>query len=87
MGPSASTRTQATPSGVQQARETSGEQGPAAYIEVKSIGGLNRDVNNALSARIMDVLSDRLGILGERVYITFQSIERDHWSWNGATFG
>ncbi len=65
----------------------SGETGPAAYLEVKSIGGLNRDVNNALSARVRDVLAERAGLAGDRIYITFQSIERDHWSWNGATFG
>lgn len=65
----------------------SGEEGPAAYLEVKSIGGLNREVNNALSVRVKDLLCERVGVAGERVYITFESIERDHWSWNGATFG
>jgi len=65
----------------------SGEKGDAAYVEVKSIGGLNRDVNHALTMKICDLLNDHPGIPGDRIYVTFQSVERDHWGWNGSTFG
>lgn len=65
----------------------SGAAGDAAYAEVRSIGGLDRGVNNTLTRKICDLLEDRLGIPSDRVYVTFQSVERDHWGWNKATFG
>ncbi|MBN2703540.1 MAG: hypothetical protein JXR23_04940 [Pontiellaceae bacterium] len=65
----------------------SGSAGDAAYVEVKGIGGLSREVNGALTKRICALLERRLDIPGARVYVTFQSFERDHWGWNSSTFG
>ena len=65
----------------------SGEAGAAACIEIKSIGGLNRVVNHELTMKLCILLEDHLGIPPDRVYVTFQSVERDHWGWNKATFG
>ncbi len=65
----------------------SGEKGDAAYAEVRSIGGLDRDVNQALTQKICTLLQELLLIPSDRVYVTFQSVERDHWGWNGSTFG
>ncbi len=65
----------------------SGEKGDAAYVEVKSIGGLDGSVNGALTQQICKLLQELLLIPSERVYVTFQSVERDHWGWNGSTFG
>lgn len=65
----------------------SGSVGDAAYAEVKSIGGLSREVNGALTKRICTLLEHRMGIPSARVYVTFQSIESDHWGCNGSTFG
>lgn len=65
----------------------SGEAGDAAFAEVKSIGGLSRTVNHELTMKLCDLLSGHFGIPADRVYITFQSFERDHWGWNKATFG
>lgn len=65
----------------------SGESGDAAYAEVKSLGGLDRVVNHELSMKISVLLNDHLGIAQDRIYITFQSLERDHWGWNGSVFG
>lgn len=64
-----------------------GEAGDAAYAEVKSIGGLSREINHELTMKICILLEDHLGISAKRVYVTFQSVERDHWGWNRATFG
>ncbi|HEY5621874.1 MAG TPA: phenylpyruvate tautomerase MIF-related protein [Pontiella sp.] len=64
-----------------------GTDGDAAYAEVKSLGGLNRVVNHELTMKLCVLLSDHLGIPGDRVYVTFTSFERDHWGWNGTTFG
>jgi len=65
----------------------SGEPGDAAYGEVRSIGGLERTVNRELTKRICSLLSDRLGIPSDRIYITFTSFPADHWGWNKSTFG
>ncbi|MDH3981976.1 MAG: phenylpyruvate tautomerase MIF-related protein [Kiritimatiellaceae bacterium] len=64
----------------------SGSAGDAAYAEVKSLGGLSRVVNHELTMKICVLLNDHLGIPGDRIYITFQSLERDHWGWNGSMF-
>lgn len=64
-----------------------GKKGDAAYAEVKSIGGLNRQVNHELTMKICILLDDHLGIPSDRVYVTFRSVEADHWGWNQSTFG
>ncbi len=64
----------------------SGAPGDAAFAEIKSLGGLNRVVNHELTMKICVLLNDHLGIPGDRVYVTFQSLERDHWGWNGSLF-
>ncbi len=64
-----------------------GEKGDAAYVEVKSIGGLTREVNHELTIKICVLLNDHLGIPCERVYVTFQSVEADHWGWKQDLFG
>ncbi len=65
----------------------SGETGDAAYAAVRSIGGLDRSVNNELTRKLCGLLHDHLGIASDRVYVTFQSVAADHWGWNESTFG
>lgn len=65
----------------------SGGKGDAAYAELKSIGGLHREVNHELTMKICILLNDHLGIPPDRVYVTFQSVAADHWGWNSAIFG
>ena len=48
----------------------SGEQGDAAYAEVKSIGGLDRVVNHELTIKLCVLLNDHLGIASDRIYVT-----------------
>jgi len=64
-----------------------GTEKGAVYAEVKSIGGLNRTVNHELTMKLCILLNDHLGIPQDRIYITFQTIEADHWGWNARTFG
>ncbi len=59
----------------------------AAYVEVKSIGGLNGAVNGALSSAICECLESKLGIPGNCVYINFTDVPASQWGWNGNTFG
>ncbi len=58
-----------------------GIKGDAAYAEIKSIGGLDRIANHELTMKICILLNDHLGIPCERIYVTFQSFEADHWGW------
>lgn len=64
-----------------------GSVADAAFVEVKSIGGLNGAVNNALSAAVCSCLESELGIPGNRVYINFTDVNASDWGWNGNTFG
>ncbi len=64
-----------------------GSAEPAAFVEVKSIGGLTSEVNRNLSQKICALLEKELHIPAERTYITFQSFTADSWGWNGSTFG
>lgn len=65
----------------------SGEKGDCAYAEIRSIGGLHREVNHELTMKICVLLNDHLGIPSDRIYVIFESVAADHWGWNSATFG
>ena len=65
----------------------SGGEGSAAFVEVKSIGGLSHAVNEKLSAKICDLLEAQLQIPPDRVYLNFTEVPAFHWGWNGSLFG
>lgn len=64
-----------------------GSEGPAAYADIRSIGGLSPTVNRKLSERICALLKERLGIPPDRVYLGFTSVSAENWGWNSGTFG
>ena len=64
----------------------SGEPGPAAAVDVRSIGGLDRETNGRLAERISDLLQSHLGVERRRVYVVFTSVSGESWAWNGRTF-
>jgi phenylpyruvate tautomerase PptA (4-oxalocrotonate tautomerase family) len=63
-----------------------GTEGPAAFVDVRSIGGLDAKVNRTLAARICGLLG-AIGIPGERVYLNFTDVSASSWGHDGATFG
>jgi phenylpyruvate tautomerase PptA (4-oxalocrotonate tautomerase family) len=65
----------------------SGQAGDAAFVDLRSIGGLTDDVNRKLSQQICKLLSDALGISPDRTYLNFTDMKAGHWGWNGSTFG
>ena len=65
----------------------SGGSDACALVTIKSIGGLTRPVNQALSGRIAQTLQDALTIPADRIYITFEELAPTHWGFNGNTFG
>jgi len=64
-----------------------GTDEPAAFADVRSIGGLGGDVNGRLAEGLCRVLQQKAGIEGERVYCTFTDVPAADWAWNGSTFG
>ncbi len=64
-----------------------GEIGPAAFADVRSIGGLSGSVNKQISQKVCALLADTLGIPGNRVYLSFNSSAASDWGWDGSTFG
>jgi phenylpyruvate tautomerase len=64
-----------------------GKTGPAAFIDIRSIGSINRKVNNNLCGELKTYLEQSLGISGDRVYINFTDVPGANWGWNGSTFG
>jgi phenylpyruvate tautomerase PptA (4-oxalocrotonate tautomerase family) len=65
----------------------SGKPGPAAFIDIRSIGGLSGAVNGKLSQQVCKLLNDSLGIASDRIYLTFTDVAAANWGWNGSTFG
>ena len=65
----------------------SGKPGDAAFVDVRSIGGLSSAVNQALSQKICRLLNDALGIPQSRVYLNFSDVDASNWGWKGTTFG
>ncbi|WAR44425.1 phenylpyruvate tautomerase MIF-related protein [Methylomonas rapida] len=58
---------------------------PLAYLECKSIG-LSTTQAKALAASIPPLLSARLPLPADRVYIEFSNCPAEFWGWNGSTF-
>ena len=65
----------------------SGKAGAAAFVDIRSIGGLNGEANRKLSQQICNLLKDSLGIAPDRIYLNFTDVEAGNWGWNGSTFG
>ncbi|HZQ45710.1 MAG TPA: phenylpyruvate tautomerase MIF-related protein [Verrucomicrobiae bacterium] len=65
----------------------SGRAGDAAFVDLRSIGGLTKDVNRKLSQQICKLLNDSLGIPPDRIYLNFADVDAANWGWNGSTFG
>jgi phenylpyruvate tautomerase PptA (4-oxalocrotonate tautomerase family) len=65
----------------------SGRPGDAAFVDIRSIGGLSGEVNRKLSQQVCKLLSDSLGIAPDRVYLNFTDVDAGNWGWNGSTFG
>jgi phenylpyruvate tautomerase len=65
----------------------SGKSGEAAFVDIRSVGGLNDDVNRQLSQKIGSLLNETLGVSSDRIYLNFTDVAAGNWGWNGDTFG
>jgi phenylpyruvate tautomerase len=65
----------------------SGSTGSCALVTVKAIGGLSKAVNQTFASKISQMLQKELSVPPNRIYITFEELDSNHWAWNGKTFG
>ena len=65
----------------------SGKPGEAAFADIRSIGGLNGDVNRQLAQKVGSLLKESLGVPPDRIYLNFTDVPAGNWGWNGDTFG
>ena len=65
----------------------SGKPGSAAFVDVRSIGGLGGNVNQQLAQKIGGLLKESLGVPSDRVYLNFTDVPAANWGWSGDTFG
>ncbi len=65
----------------------SGKPGDAAFVDLRSIGGLSNDVNRQLAQKICTALKESLGVPMDRIYLNFTDVPAGNWGWNGNTFG
>ena len=63
-----------------------GSRDPLAYVECKSIG-LSSAQTKSISSTLTQLMSDKLKIEPDRVYIEFSNCPAEFWGWNGSTFG
>ena len=64
-----------------------GTDDPAAFIDLRSIGGLSNAINRRLSEQLCGLLRERLNLSPDRVYVHFQDVPPAQWGWNNSTFG
>jgi len=63
-----------------------GMDAPAAMLEVKSIGYPD-GATKALTRSLSELVTRRLGIGSERIYVVFTDVKAAMWGFNGKTFG
>ncbi len=63
-----------------------GAVSPAAFIDVRSIGGLPASVNKGISSEVSFLLSNHLEVPKDRIYLNFTEFSPSNWGWNGGTF-
>lgn len=65
----------------------SGQPGPAAYVDVRGIGGFSRERNVEMVSQLCALLDAQLGIPSNRVYVTFTDVSADMWGTDNRTIG
>src|SRR6266404_9696497 len=57
----------------------SGGPGEAAFVDIRSIGGLTADANRKLSQKVCKLPNGSLGVAANRVYPNFTNVEASNW--------
>lgn len=61
-----------------------GSDEPAAFLDYRALG-LPAD-RTAFSDALCSLITEQLGIAGDRIYISMTDSERQNWGWNHSTF-
>ena len=61
-----------------------GSTDPSCYVQVKSIGAIDP---SRMSAAFCKLISEKLNIPRNRIYISFEDVPASLWGWDGRTFG
>jgi phenylpyruvate tautomerase len=64
-----------------------GVVGPAAFIDIRGIGGFSDAVNKKLSDSLCKLVQKELGILPANIYMTMTDVDAANWGTNCGTFG
>jgi phenylpyruvate tautomerase len=64
-----------------------GQPGPAAFLDIRSIGGLDKEVNREITKQVSELLEEKLRIPSDRIFVCFSNIAAQNWGWNKSTFG
>jgi len=65
----------------------SGTDAPAAFVDLRSIGGFSTQKNKTISETVSGIVTKHLGVSGNRIFLNFTDIPASSWGWNGGTFG
>ncbi|MCC6521305.1 MAG: hypothetical protein IT373_01465 [Polyangiaceae bacterium] len=65
----------------------SGQAGPAAFVDVRSIGGLNDAATDALCRELAAALGELAAIPAERVFSTYTEVEARSWGHGSDVLG
>lgn len=55
-----------------------------AYVEVSLFGSASASAYDKMTGEICQILSEELGIPGDKVYVTYHGL--NDWGWNGRNF-
>lgn len=55
-----------------------------AYVEIKVLGNVDAGASSKMTARVCEILQERLGIPGDAVYVSY--FGTSNWGWNGSNF-
>ena len=58
----------------------------SAYVEVKNVGEIPKEIASAITSRICLILEDKLEIKPQCCYVDFHESPRHLWGWAGKTF-
>ena len=64
-----------------------GKPGPAAFADIRGIGGFTPAVNKKMSQALCTLLKETIQIPPDRVYMTFKDVPAANWGFNSDTFG
>ena len=59
------------------------ETGEGAFIDVRGVGGLDKNTNSEISKQVSTLLSEKLDIDSSRIYFNFTNYEGSFWGHGG----